>query len=239
MIKLLEKSELDKAKSNDRAKEIAEGLKISRKVDALREQLAKEDKTLDDFRKATLATIATEFNLANQEKESVLAEVKLLRAEKADGLKSVDAGMAELRLLGGSLSEREQKLLAQEQALDGQKVAVAITLKNTEDELARAQTQADNAARLHLEANADRVEADKVLTAAKRVKAEADSDRQTTEIILLAKEQDIIIRNNKSLQQEQANLEISKELSEEKIRLADQRATLERAMERLRLTGRP
>ena len=57
MIKLLSKSEIDKAKNADKAKEIAEGLKISRKVDSLRELMADEEKALEKFRSESLFAI--------------------------------------------------------------------------------------------------------------------------------------------------------------------------------------
>lgn len=78
MLKLLSKNEIAKAKSEERAREIAEGLKISRKVDSLRELQADEERNLFKWRDQTLKAIGDEIDKLLRKKEKLEAEIKEL-----------------------------------------------------------------------------------------------------------------------------------------------------------------
>ena len=67
-MRLLEKSEIAKAKAVDRSKEISEGLKISKRVDSLRELASREEQTLDMVRTRELERMATDFLAAEKKK---------------------------------------------------------------------------------------------------------------------------------------------------------------------------
>ena len=75
MLKLLSKSEIDTAKNLDRSREVAEGLKLSRRVDGLRELASKEEQMLEKHRTETLASISKEISDLNADKEVLLAEL--------------------------------------------------------------------------------------------------------------------------------------------------------------------
>lgn len=70
-MKLLKKSEIAKAQAEDKRREIEEGLRISRKVDALRELWASEEQAFEKWR------------------TKILEEIKEL-SEKRDALKKED-----------------------------------------------------------------------------------------------------------------------------------------------------
>lgn len=80
-MRLLPKSEVDKAKALDRQREIEEGKKLATRVDTLRDTHAKEEAELQSFRSKTLAQIQIEVNGEIERLEDVKREVNEKRQE--------------------------------------------------------------------------------------------------------------------------------------------------------------
>lgn len=73
-MKLLSKSDVQKAKSLDRQREIDEGLKLARRVDALREIAAAEESSLAKFRIETIAKIHDEISILAAKRDELQIE---------------------------------------------------------------------------------------------------------------------------------------------------------------------
>jgi len=104
-MKLLTKSEQSKAKATEKQKEIQEGLKLAKKVDALREISAQEDKALKEFRKNTLAEIAKETLKESKKLDALKDEVKELEERKLEALKPLEAELRAIEDKTATLNE--------------------------------------------------------------------------------------------------------------------------------------
>lgn len=80
-IRLLQKSEIAKAKAQDRQQELIEGKKLASKVDTLRELRAEEEASLDKFRIETLKTIQIELDYKFSEKKQLEDQIKERKEE--------------------------------------------------------------------------------------------------------------------------------------------------------------
>lgn len=84
MIRLLTKSEIDKAKSQDIQRDRAEGLKIARAVDSLREVHSEEEASLERFRNETLSKIHEETIVKQTELKSLIIQKESLERDVED-----------------------------------------------------------------------------------------------------------------------------------------------------------
>jgi len=234
MIRLLKKEEIDRKKNEERQQEVSEGLKISRRVDSLRELQAKEEENLDKFRKESVAKISKEINDLENKKEATLKEVNELEIKLSKMLPDVPIKRKELADLSKKLDDKEKEILERERKANLLEIDIAVALKDSEDSLLRNLTQEEESKKLHSKAEEERKEAKSILEKAKQIESIADKLKKDTEISILLKESALEEKEKGILMKEQDNIAKQKELENEKIQLADQRATLERALLRIK-----
>jgi chromosome segregation ATPase len=233
-MRLLNKSEIAKAQNLDKSREVAEGLKLSRRVDSLRELAAYEEAALAKFRDESLAVITKEITDLNEKKENLASEVQSLREEKEKGLGDLEEKQADINAFENLLREREKALEATEKELQEKLKEAALNIRNSEDELQRAQTHKEEATKLLFEASEDREEARKTLSASEHVREKTLREREAMEDALALRESDVLKKEVALISKEEENGKLYKELSKQRIQLEDQRKTLERAMARLK-----
>lgn len=232
-MKLLPKDELAKRKSVDRSKEVEEGLKLSRKVDSLRELKAKEEESLEKFRAETLESIHFQIGEAQKEKEALLSEVIPLREEKLKGLSELKERADSLDTREQALNQREAILGERAKAITHSEITVAESLKKAEESEKIAHLHSEEANRLRIEAQKEKDKSDSILANANAVKEALIEEGILQDKELGKRESAVTEREKVCIEREKENARISKEISTEKLQLADQRATLERAMQRL------
>lgn len=117
-MKLRPKSVVNTLVAEEKRKQISEGLKIAKKVDALREVSAEEEASFQQRREQMVATIKADIAPLASEKQSLIEELPILREEKRKLLEPVDLTEAwskvrqqekELDLLKDNLVVRESK----------------------------------------------------------------------------------------------------------------------------------
>jgi formylmethanofuran dehydrogenase subunit E-like metal-binding protein len=231
-MRLLEKSEIAKAKAVDRSKEISEGLKISKRVDSLRELAAREEQTLDMVRTRELERMATEFLAAQKKKEELLSEISELEERAKRELSKTDR--QRLENLKKSLDKKEEDMKNQSRELDLKEVDIACSIKETNDSLARQKTAEEEAKRTLMAIENNRILAEQALLRAKNIEERSKKEKSDVEASISIRESAIVERERELSTKESENRELSREIAEERIRIADREATLERAIERLR-----
>jgi len=97
-MKLLSKTEVIAVKAQERLVEVQEGLKVARKVDALREAAAKEETSLELFRSETLKKIHEEIKSVTDTRDALKEEVRQLEQDKKEALKPLDAAWQEVNV---------------------------------------------------------------------------------------------------------------------------------------------
>lgn len=76
-MKLLAKSDIQKAKSIERQQLVNEGLKLAKRVDDLREVVAEEEQTLENFRRETLKEIHRQIRIEQAKLDKIINKQKL------------------------------------------------------------------------------------------------------------------------------------------------------------------
>lgn len=172
-LRLNSKSDIAKAKAAERNQEIQEGLKISRRVDSLRELEAKEDENLQKFRTETLSSIMADIKSATAEKESILSEVLDLRKEKAKGFADVQEAQGVLIAERNDLQLREKKVSEDIRAIEIDRAKLKDSFDAVEQEALNAKKRTELAERLYDEAFSAREEVKKTLQDAKEIQMTA------------------------------------------------------------------
>jgi hypothetical protein len=234
MLRLLPKSELDKMKNSDKAREVAEGLKISRRVDGLRELAAAEESKLEKYRKETLEAIRKDIKELDGQKESLLSEVRTLRAEKESGMKDVLKAESENVAYAKILDVREKVLNKCFEDLEIKESEVKEMRKSAKNDLLRADANMEQANYLLQSAENDRIATNRALNDARMIGENAIAEKERVEAYLVVREAKVKAEEAEIIDKQKEIVVKEREISTEKSQLADQRATLERAIERLR-----
>lgn len=232
MLRLLSKDEVAKQKGNDRSREVAEGLKLTRRVDGLRELTATEEKLFEDFRTQTLAHINKEITEATEKRDKIIAQTAHLDADLKKELSKTDRQ----RLDGQkeALVAKEKSLIERKQSLDLQEIDIALTIKEQRESQERQASHEVEAKRLHGESSKANSEAEQKLESARAIERNTNAYKLEVEADLARKDALIRVKNQQVEDLKKENLNIKRENDSEKLRLADERKTLERALERIR-----
>lgn len=236
-MRLLEKNELHKAKAADRYKEISEGMKLSSKVDSLRELKVKEEEALSKWREETLTAIQLEISKIQAQKAELETEVSLLREEKEKGNKEVERRTDELDSWEDILTNRGDVIIEREVVLEAREQEVLAKLNLAEQELQRATARKEETEELYRQSLEDRKEAKITLMLARNEEEQVQIRKQKTEADLVQKGKVLTLRESSVDAREKDIISREKELNVVRKQLADQRATLERAMKRLQNGG--
>lgn len=232
-MRLLEKKDIDKAKATDRAKEISEGLKISKKVDSLRELKVNEEESLNKWRKETLFAIQKEIADLTNERDEVLCEVVSLRDEISRGMHDVNVRQIVLDELSKELSDKNEQLEVRCADFEIEKDNLASMMREIHDELERVRTHKEEAERIHAKLLEEEKDAKLTLLEAQKVEENALIFKQKSEESIAFREKELDKREQEAFDFEQENMRVAEELRIQRIQLEDQRRTLERAMKRL------
>lgn len=236
-MKLLNKDEIAKAQNADRAKEISEGLKISRRVDSLRELQASEERALSKFREESLALISEEIKELTKKKENILEEIRQVQADLQNETTLTREERQNLEKLKAELEIREKEIDDKSLELDLRETDIHIALKEAKDSVIRAKGRESRSEELQRKATLEEQEISQRLSRARKMEENTVRFKEETELSLSLERAELEKEKEKTSSLQEENLQKSRELEVEKKQLADQRKTLERAMERLRKNG--
>lgn len=180
--RLLPRKEIDGIKARERQAEIAEGTKLAKRVDVLRELQAKEEAGLTKWRNETLAAMEAEILKKAQEKDKIEVELRDKRQELTElflPLKREKERLEkEKESLNVSLIEVELQKANLDEVLQMNK---ALEEQNKKELQKRASERQENE-RVLEEAQEELKEADEMLVAAKE---EAARTRENAKVIRL------------------------------------------------------
>jgi hypothetical protein len=225
-VRLLPKSEIAKLKSVERGREIEEGLKLSRRVDGLRELASNEESKLAKYRDATLAQIQKEIGELSLQKEKLWDEVRTLRDEKSAGMRDVEQQLLSVTSLRQSLDQRKAKLDDREQGIQTNQMALDLNVKNIVEEMGRSKMREEAALNLHKASEDEHEEARRTLENARLIEERAIAFRRETEQEVGERIGQVVAREQAVEEQAEFNVITAKELDEIRIRLEDQRNTI-------------
>jgi len=160
-MKLLPKSDIAKAKSVDKQREIDEGMKLAKRVDSLREVAAAEEASLKKFRSETLQAINAEITANTTKRDELTQEVHSLEERKAEALKPLTKELETIKdslelievksdLLDKwkeAIERKERELASRDELLSSRENVIHLKLQDTDRRLAESATLRDNAER--------------------------------------------------------------------------------------------
>ncbi len=150
-MKLLDKRKIDSNKTEERRKEVEDGVSLAKSIDKLREAKVTEERKFLDFRDNALKTIKGEMAQLNLEKNLLMEDIKQKQELRNELLKPLDKEWAEINqakakqvqekqniFLLREQEKEERKLLDEEQAKI-KKIATKIGQKHNETEKAKSE----------------------------------------------------------------------------------------------------
>jgi hypothetical protein len=233
-MKLLTKQQVNVEVQAQRKIQIDEGLTLARKVDALREKLANLETQQKKFFESMDSELHQRTDYLFEEIASREEEIKKLEQKRAELIIPLDNAWQEVKEkklendnLRVVLDEKSLKLAEKEQK-------VIENAKKAKELLFKAKTREKEVERVYDKADQLKMETESIFTAMLEEK-----DKQTQKFENKEKKLDERENSIKSyeftLKDREQQIEIKEqEIREEKIRLSDQRQTLERAMARIK-----
>jgi len=216
----------------ERKVDIDQGIILARKVDTVRQNLAKEEAKWATFHSETIKELQNQIDTKIKERDVLESTITDLKQERTELLKPLDKEWAlvkeereQIVVVEKNLEELQKRLNKTSEDISKQLQEIEIEKKRQSDTKAEIQKQGEQASGLLIEASkrlSDALEEEKRVTLAIRTKMRKASEK---EAVLRATVLDIELREKRIKEDE-------KFISEEKIRLVDQRGVLERAMAR-------
>lgn len=145
---LLKKSEIAQAKARDTQAAIAEGLKLAKRVDALREVSATEEQSLEQYRVETLSNISGQIRTEAEKRDLLKEEIKALEERRVLSLVPIIEREIAVTKKEEELENKAQYLQSLESSLSQRQMDVAKIENATLEKLGLAKvvhTQATNA----------------------------------------------------------------------------------------------
>lgn len=231
-MRLLPKSEIDRAKSVDKKREIDEGLKLAKRVDNLREIAASEETSLTNFRNATVAKIQEEITFETGRRDRVKSEADEAEARRDKARKPLDSEWAQV-IAERTVVDSDRKTLDER----------AIIISNRENETAETQKRIREVMRRALETDAasdvryrEAAKADEDasvrLKGARRIEFTTREVKERTEKELAHREGLVTSRENSATIRESDISAREKELADGWKLLGDRQSLLERNIKR-------
>ncbi len=234
--RLLDKRTIQASIAADRKQEVDRGVKLAKSIDALNEQKAFAEQELDVLRMKTLTKIQQEIDARIIESNNLESLLVNLRRERIFLENPPD--LTELR---EQLSERERKLDTRFTDLEEREQAIFLrenTARQKEAEIAGRQlavTEQEKLAADHLEVSfVENDKASALLLEARNAVLQADTYIKDQYSALEKKEAEIAVQSQAVSTREKQVEEDEKQIISERRFLADQRATLVRAMKRIK-----
>lgn len=232
-MRLLPKSEVDKAKAADRQREVDEGKKLAGKVDDLRALRAEEQKGLEAFREKTVKHIREEIDPLVARKTELEYEITQLEDKRARLLVPLDAKWREVATAEALCREREIEVGVIEREIDAKRANLAaherelhIESERVADERERSKEMVASSGRILSDANEALLQAQDKAHAIIAGAEGRSNDALHREVRVAARERDVAMHTEK-------NATWDKDLHNREVALADKYATLARTVTRL------
>jgi hypothetical protein len=233
-LRLLPKSEIASLKAKEQSRQIEEGVKVAKRVDALRETYAKTEQELEAYRIATLGAIGDEIRVLGDKKEKLSGELHDMQQKYDSLMPDISIKRNELRQFEKSLKGWEQKLEKREESAALAEIDVAEAKKKTEMLLISQEDNERISRNLLLDAENKKKEAQTTLDTAKKVRERAYIDHENMDAVLKLREFTIKTKEQDISKKELELMNKERGLDKEKIKVADMRETLDRALKRIK-----
>lgn len=232
-LRLLQKSEIAKAKAGDREREIQEGLKLAKKVDSLRELTADEETRFEKFRKETLSAIYAEIDGATSKRDERLGEVEDLEKRRKLALIPLEAEWKKVNGWSDSLHYLEDDLAHKETGLREREAEISLEETKIKNEKDRIEGLKERATENFLKSEEAKIESEEILNVSRQTLEVAEQEAETKREEATRKENDLALRELTIFETEKRQEVRHVEQDKRDRALNDKYQTLERTIKRL------
>lgn len=233
-MRLLPKSEIAQRKADARKTEIDEGMRLARRVDALRETLANEEVSLAKFRNETVAMIHNEIKTEREKLTLIQAEVATLTVKREELLVPLDKEWQEVKKHKEELEIYNNQLLSLEHSLKEKEKEIEKLQAKIKKELNHAELMSTVARESLKEATDKNLQAEIELNITKKNRENAEKLYQEMTKELKQRDSDLATRERDCTIKETQLLERESALEKGWRLLEDRKATHERTITRLK-----
>lgn len=233
-IKLLKKNEIQKLKSSERAREIAEGLKLSRKVDSLRDLTVSEEEKYERFREESLSAIQKEIDTLNNKKRVVLTELKEVCEQRDAILPPLIEREHKVTQQEIDIKKREEEIEEEISELQKKKALVLSKEKEINKSLKIQKENEERINQILLNASNREIEAEGIRKTALTIEEKAYQKKKELEEAMSILEGKVREKEKNVLQKEKEIEAREKEVTRQEKIVRDRRGIVERALQRLK-----
>lgn len=124
---LPKKQDIDRAKAEERRKEIDEGLNLARSIDKLREARQTEEKNLLDYRANAVRQVQAEIASLAQQRDDLKGEIRIARINRAELLKPLNKEWEEI-------NQEKEKIRKEKELITLSKESIKLAEKKLDDD---------------------------------------------------------------------------------------------------------
>lgn len=233
-MRLLPKSEMAQRKNDARKQEIDEGIRIAKRVDAVRETLLNEEQSLEKFRRETVALIHQQIIDERKVLKSLQAKVKNLTVKREQLLIPLDKEWAEIQQVKEQIESEQKEIEKSWLAISKQEKTYNKLIQEATDSLVKtlqyeeySRTNLKEVSDMNIIARQDAEESQKIKERTYALHDAMVKELKQRDSQLASRERDCILKESKLLEKESA-LENGWKL------LEDRKAMFERTINRLK-----
>lgn len=233
-MKLLSKNDVDQKKAIEYRQSREEGLKLARRVDALRQTHAQEEQSLEVFRRETLAKIHEETKIAQEKRDALTSECQTLENARKNALKPITEELEALKKAKDTLQKQKEAqeveratLTQRESTIKASENSASLELFKAIEERRRATELLQQTDFFNGETRIRLAETESIRDQVKRMREEVEKELLERDVAIASKERTLATwQKNLEERENELNIGIRK--------LADRQATLERSIKRLK-----
>ncbi len=233
-IRLLTKPEIDRTLTGEKSREIAEGQKVARQVRALRDLRATEEDNLEKYRAKTLEIIQGEIKDLIAQKGTMEAHIRQLDKEIGAKQPYIEQKLAEIEKINREISSQKVELENRVLAIKEREKNIADEYVNLDKKIKAAELKEKEGQRLQEEGghyrDINKKENQRIILQKEKFTAETKKIEEEFE----KKEKELNEREAIVIKDEKNNAKEAEQNRRDKIWIADRRAMLQRAAERLK-----
>ena len=231
---LLPKSIINTEIASQKKKQIDEGLLIARKVDTLRETLASLEKQHADFIGGMQRELKSQTQPLIDNIASLKLEIESLEAKRKELLKPLTKEWEEVNSKQKELDNISEQLLKDKIVIKQTQVVLEERLKKEKENSFKINTIKNELTKVLQKEEENKIKTDVTLKFTEMAKEKSLKEIEERTQAIKERDAEVAVKEREAEMKKEKYEEELKFISEEKIRLADMRATLERAFNRLK-----
>lgn len=231
-MRLLDKKSIQVAQANDRKLEIDEGLKVARKVDALRVTFSEEESRLNKFRAETVPRVQSEIDEYIEKRDILVSEIKALEEKRLELQKPLDHEWSKLNQENMKLEHIKVELEYKEKQLSELETSLALSMKDMKIEESRIEGERLIITQEHDEVLRMKSEASVELETALQDKEKILTVLHTREDLITSREAEVAVREREVSMVDKSLKTRERALTKKEREINDKYETLQRTLKR-------